>query len=527
MAELVPEATARALNGMVCSIDHLASRVGAEMISAGGSAADAAVATSAVLAVTSPHLCGAGGDLLAVVVPPGGRPCALNASGRAGSGADPQRLRHEGHRTMPSRGDIRSVPVPGCVDGWLALHERFGRLPLEQVLGPARAYAAEGFAASPTLAASSPAVADVVGAHDITALAPLGTGAIVRRPGMARALDSVMAEGRDGYYGGEFGRELLEVGAGEYTEADLAASLAEWVEPVTVSAWGRQLWTVPPNSQGYLTLASAWIAAGLDLPADPADPQWAHLLIESSRQAAADRISALYEGADGAALVSEHRLAPRRAAIDPDRACVLAGRYRAGDTIALCTADGEGMGVSVLQSNASGFGSHLALPGLGIFLHNRGIGFSLEPGHPAEYGPGRRPPHTLSPLAVTNPDGSLAAVAGSMGGDGQPQYLLQVLARWLVADKEPGAAVAAGRWSLRSGQSGFDTWTAGGDELEVLIEGHAPAGWSEGLARRGHRPVPTRPFDHGFGHAHLITAQDGHLAGGTDPRPRNGAALGC
>ena len=428
---------------------------------------------------------------------------------------------------MPFRGDIRAVPVPGCVDGWLALHGRFGRLPLERVLGPARAYAADGFPASPTLAASSPAVAEVVGAGDITALAPLATGAIVLRPGMARALEAVMADGREGYYGGEFGRELLAVGASEYTEGDLAEPLAEWVEPVTVTAWGRELWTVPPNSQGYLTLASAWMAAGLELPEDPTDPLWAHLLIEAARQAAADRVAVLHEAADGAALVSPERLASRRAAIDPDRAAVLAGAYRQGDTIALCTADGEGMGVSVLQSNASGFGSHLALPGLGIFLHNRGIGFSLEPGHPAEYGPGRRPPHTLSPLAVTNPDGSLAAVVGSMGGDGQPQYLLQVLARWLVAGEEPGPAVAAGRWSLRSGRNGFDTWTAGGDDLEVLIEGHAPEGWSEGLSGRGHRPVRTGPFDHGFGHAHLITAEHGYLAGGTDPRPRNGAAIGC
>ena len=527
MGELVPAVTARAVNGMVCSIDHLASRAGADLMAAGGTAADAAVATSAVLSVTSPHLCGAGDDLLAVVVPPGGRPVALNASGRAGSGADPERLRAEGHTTMPFRGDIPSVPVPGCVDGWLALHQRYGRLPLEQVLGPARTYAAEGFPASPTLAASSPAVAGVAGAQDITERATLTAGTLVRRPGMARALEAVIAEGRAGYYGGEFGQELLEVGCGEYSEADLETPLADWVEPVTVSAWGRQLWTVPPNSQGYLTLASAWMAAGLDVPEDPADPAWAHLLIESARQAAADRVAVLHEGADGAALVAEQRLGPRRAGIDPDRAARLGGRYRTGDTIALCTADGEGMGVSLLQSNASGFGSHLALPGLGIFLHNRGIGFSIEPGHPARYGPGRRPPHTLCPLAVTNPDGSLAAVAGSMGGDGQPQYLLQVLARWLIAGQEAGPAVAAGRWSLRGGQNGFDTWAAGGDELEVLIEGHAPEGWSEGLARRGHRPVPTRPFDHGFGHAHLITAQGGHLAGGTDPRPRNGAAIGC
>jgi gamma-glutamyltranspeptidase / glutathione hydrolase len=523
---LVPATTARARNGMVCSIDHLASQAGIEMMRGGGSAADAAVATSAVLSVTSPHLCGAGGDLLAVVVPPDGTPVALNASGRAGSGADPDRLRSEGHRTMPFRGDIRSVPVPGCVDGWLALHQRYGRLPLERVLGPARAYAADGFPASPTLAASSPAVAGVAGAEDITSLPVLRTGATVHRPGMARALEAVAARGRDGFYGGEFGQALLSVGSGEYTEADLETPLADWVDPLVVEAWGRRLWTVPPNSQGYLTLAASWMAAGLGLPEDPADPLWAHLLIEAARQASADRVAVLHEKADGASLVSASRLAPRRAAIDPDRAAVLAGAYRTGDTIALCTADGQGMGVSILQSNASGFGSHLALPGLGIFLHNRGIGFSLEPGHPGEYGPGRRPAHTLSPLAVTHANGALAGVAGSMGGDGQPQYLLQVLARWLVAGEEPGPAVAAGRWSLKGGQTGFDSWAAGGDDLEVSIEGHAPAGWADGLVSRGHRVVGSRPFDHGFGHAHLITVEDGHLAGGTDPRPRNGAACG-
>jgi gamma-glutamyltranspeptidase/glutathione hydrolase len=133
---------------MVCSVDHLATQAGVAMLRAGGTAVDAAVATSAVLSVTSPHLCGMGGDLMAVVVVPGIDPVAMNASGRAGSGADAQRLRAEGHSVMPMRGDIRSVTVPGCVDGWLALHERFGRLPLAEVLAPAQSYSLNGFPAS-------------------------------------------------------------------------------------------------------------------------------------------------------------------------------------------------------------------------------------------------------------------------------------------------------------------------------------------------------------------------------------------
>ena len=283
---------------------------------------------------------------------------------------------------------------------------------------------------------------------------------------------------------------------------------------------------MPPNSQGYLTLRSAWMASGLDLPADPADAAWAHLLVEAARQAGHDRQAALHDGADGVALLDEERLARRRALIDPARAAAIGDSYGAGDTIALCAVDRDRMGASLLQSNASGFGAHLVVPGSGIFLHNRGIGFSLEPGHPGEYRPGRRPAHTLSPTAVTGAGGSLRAVLGSMGGDAQPQILLQVLARWLVSGQEPGDVVAAGRWVLSGGETGFDTWYRGGDHLTVVVEGQAPDGWAPGLARRGHRVEVADGYAHRFGHAHLITVSGDHLAGATDPRPRFGAAAG-
>ena len=181
------------------------------MLLSGGTAGDAAVATSAVLAVTTQHLCGMGGDLLAVVAPPGESPLALNASGRAGSGADPERLRAEGHRVMPARGDIRSVTVPGCVDGWLALHQRFGRLPMEKVLGPARQYATEGFPASPTLVGAIPEVAGLPDAADFVVRGPLRPGRIIRRPGVARALSAIADSGRHGFYEGEFGERLLRL----------------------------------------------------------------------------------------------------------------------------------------------------------------------------------------------------------------------------------------------------------------------------------------------------------------------------
>jgi gamma-glutamyltranspeptidase/glutathione hydrolase len=511
---------------MVCAIDHLAAQAGVAMLRAGGSAADAAVATSAVLAVTSPHVCGMGGDLLAVYCEAGRAPVALNASGRAGSGADAERLLREGHRTMPFRGDIRSVTVPGCVDGWLALHERFGRLPLSDVLEPARAYAEQGFAASPTLAASVSYVANLEEAADLTTHEVPYAGMLLKRPGVARALTDIIKHGRSGFYLGEFGEGLMALGAGEFELSDLSEDAADWSPALQLRAWGHDLWTLGANSQGYLTLTSAFIAAGLDVPDDPADPQWAHLLIESSRQAAHDRVAVLHEGADPSFLLNEAELTNRRSRIDPLRAGNIDGSFSSGDTIALCAVDSDRNGVSLIQSNASGFGSMLIVPGVRIFLHNRGLGFSLEPGHPAQYGPRRRPPHTLSPLAITSPTGALRAVAGTMGGDAQPQILLQILARWLVAHEAPGDAVAAGRFELAGGKTGFDTWNASGNELTVEIEGHAPSTWDAGLSAMGHRITRTAPFSSGFGHAHLISVEDDHLAGGTDPRSLFGAAAG-
>ena len=175
-------------------------------------------------------------------------------------------------------------------------------------------------------------------------------------PGVARTLEAVGAEGRDAFYLGEFGAGLLELGGGEYAPADLERSQADWVAPIMVKAWGHELWTVPPNSQGYLSLASAWIAEGLDLPADAEDPLWVHLLAEASKQAGYDRPDVLHEGADGAHLVSAERLASRRDLIDNDRAAPIGHPGQTGDTMYMCAVDHNRVGVSLIQSNAGGWG---------------------------------------------------------------------------------------------------------------------------------------------------------------------------
>ena len=504
---------------MVCTVDALASRAGIDVLAAGGNAVDAAIAANAVLTVTTQHMCGIGGDLFALVHDGDGPPTCLNASGRAGSGADPDRLLAEGHAGMPRKDDVRAVTVPGCIDGWAALHGRYGTLAVSDVLAPAIALAEGGFEASPLLVPAAAEVAGVVGAQDYDGLEH--TGQVVRRPGVARVLRAFADGGRDAVYLGEFGEELLDVGGGEFTEDDLHRSQADWVEPLGAHAWGHDVWTVPPNSQGYITLGAAVILDGLDLPRED-DPLRAHLLVEALRQAGHDRPDALHEDADGPALVAPDRLDPRRSAVDPDARALLGDAWHDGDTMYECVVDGDGLAVSLIQSNADGFGSHVTLPGLGVFLHNRGMGFRLESGHPARYGPGRRPPHTLAPALVTRPDGALRAVLGTMGADAQPQVVLQMLVRLLHDGAGPGHAVGGGRWVL-SGPSAFDAWEDP-DGAEVLLEAHAPEGWVPGLVARGHG---ARVGAANFGHAHCIEMVDGGLAGAADPRAVVGEAAGA
>ena len=509
---------------MVASADQLATQAGMSILAQGGNAVDAAIATNAAIAVTGPHMCGMGGDLYALIHD-GTQVHALNSTGRAGSGSDAARLRSEGHTEMPFRHDIRIVTVPGCVDGWCALHERFGRLPLAQLLAPAIRLAEDGFPASPLLIGAFALLDDQAreSLHEVVEQARR-PGDRVRRPGAARALRAIAENGRDGLYLGEFGEGLRRIGGGLYSEADLATPGATWVAPLSQDAFGRRLHTIPPNSQGYLLLGSAALADRLPLPADPDDPQWAHLLVEAAKAAGYDRPVVLHENADGPALLAT--IAQRLGSIDPTAASRRVPPTFDGDTTYLCTVDHDRMGVSLIQSNASNFGSWLVEPNTQINLHNRGLGFSLQHGHPGELAPGRRPPHTLSPALATNPDGSLAAVFGTMGGDGQPQILLQVATRLFHHGLSPAAALHAGRWILKGPVTGFDTWTAPAGP-QVLIEGHAPAEWRAALTERGHTVVVSPPYDSAFGHAHAIVVEpDGMLSGAADPRTRIGSVAG-
>ncbi|WP_041298279.1 gamma-glutamyltransferase family protein [Ilumatobacter coccineus] len=524
-----PLRSVRTPNHMVASADQVATSAGVETFARGGNAVDAAIATNAAIAVTGPHLCGMGGDLFALVYDDGDVH-ALNASGRAGSGADAAAMRSAGLTEMPFRLDIRSVTVPGCVDGWLALHDRFGSLPLDQVLDPAIRLANDGFPASPLMIGALHLASDQGRAnlHEIAEQAQT-RGSRVRRPGVAAALAGVARGGRDTFYGGAFGEGLIEMGGGLFTASDLATVQAEWQPVLSGEAFGVTLHTAEPNSQGYLAIGGARLASQLDLPADPDDERWAHLLIEAATAAGRDRPSQLFDGADGRELLD--MIDGRFDEIDVGRASGRWAPSNDGDTTYLCTAgrgvDGREMAVSLIQSNASGFGSHLVEPNTGINLHNRGMGFSIEEGHPAELAPGRRPPHTLLPMAATRDDGSLAAVFGTMGGDAQPQIMLQIAARLFHHRQSPARAIGAGRWALKGPATGFDTWTAP-EGPGVSLEGHAPHDWLDALASRGHRTSGAPAWDSGFGHAcAIVGGRDGMWVGSTDPRTVIGSCAGA
>ncbi len=502
--------TAESSDGLIATVDDVASRAGASILAQGGNAVDAAVAASAVLTVTAQHMCGMGGDLWALVYLPGEAPGCLNATGRAGSGADAARLRAEGHTHVPPFHDVRAVTVPGCVDGWMTLLDRYGTNNPGDVFEPAIRCARDGFAPSPLLIEDAPLIAGVPGADPFRAM-----GSLVKREGLARSLEAIASGGREAWYGGEFGEGLIRVSGDLFTEADLAQNQATWERPLSLEAWGHTLWTTPPNSQGYLTLAGASIASGLDLPTDPEDPAWVHLLVEAARVAGFDRDDVLNDMADGNALLDPDRLRERRKRIDPDAAADLGDAYSNGGTIFLAALDAAGMGVSLIQSNANGFGTRITIPEIGVFLQNRAIGFSLQEGHPAEYLPGRRPRHTLSPALVTTPSAELRTLLGTMGGDSQPQILLQLLARILHSGQTAGDAIAAARWVLApTNTMGFDTWEDPSG-LAIAFEEDAPTAWDD-IRLKGHRT--RRHHDEHYGHAQMIDIKDGVAHGAADPR---------
>jgi gamma-glutamyltranspeptidase/glutathione hydrolase len=504
---------------------HAATDAALDVMSRGGTAADAVVAANAVLGMVVPTTCGIGGDFFAIVHSPGmDRPAVLNASGRGGSGLDAASMRAAGLDRMEPYGPA-SISVPGCVDGWYALNERYGSASMAALIAPAIELGTEGFAVSLELAdALDRLTPSLQGQPAAAALypegAPAAEGATVRRPDLAATLDAIGRDGRDAFYSGEVAEAIASATSGILTTEDLASNRPDWVEPLGIEVFGHHGWTVPPNSQGYLTLATAWAFEHLGPPADPNDPRYHHGLIEAYRAFAWERNDVVADQAelpwDLAHYLDPTRLAERAATIDPDRA-VPRPTPSPGPpgTAYFCAVDGDGMAVSAIQSNYFGIGSRVSAGATGVFLHNRGAGFSLIEGHPNEARGGRRPLHTLSPTLWTR-DGVATLVLGTRGGDQQPQYLAQMAAATLFAGFSPAEAQAEPRWSMTA----VDT-----DRSRVAVEPGLPDAVRSGLAERGHDVMSGPERTPGWGPVSIVSIDAaGVRRAAADPRVSTASA---
>lgn len=504
--------------GDVVSAPHeLATSAGMEIFARGGSAVDAAIAVDAVLGVVAPETCGVGGDLFALVWEEGYvEPAALNASGWAGSNVDAAALRAEGHTTMPTMHPA-AVTIPGCVAGWAALNERYGRMPLREILGPAIRLAEDGFPVSTELAgalrsrrhqlASQPSGVDMYPGGD-----PPGRGARIGRPLLATTLSDIGTDGPTAFYTGRPAADISAAVGGLITHDDLAEYRPDWVEPARLDVFGRTGWTIPPNSQGYLTLATCGV---FERAATDHDETWMHLLIEAYRSMVFDRDEVLADPRNAPMswrqLLDGERLGSAAAAISRDRAGTWpAPRPVPGGTSYMCTIGADGQAVSFIQSNFMGVGSGIGAGTSGFFMHNRGAGFDLRPGHPNELMTGRRPLHTLSPSLWTR-NGTIEALLGTRGGHQQPQLLAQMATHLFWSGLDPAAAQNQPRWTMDEFRAGTTS--------SVLVESDVDPDVLAHLERAGHQVGRHGPRQGGWGPVSAVVVDtDGLRTAAADPR---------
>ncbi|MFM7231006.1 MAG: gamma-glutamyltransferase [bacterium] len=528
-------------HGMVACSQPLAAQAGLEVLKAGGSAVDAAIAINACLGLMEPTANGVGGDLFAIVWDPRtGKLHGLNASGASPRGLTADRIPAEKDGTIPLHSPY-AWSVPGCVDGWTTLHARFGRLPLERLLAPAIGYADEGFPVSPVIASDwsrAPArFGDKPGFAEV--FMPGGRtpreGELFRNPALARTLRRIAQGGRAGFYEGETATELVrysrEVG-GFLALEDLSSHRSEWVDPVGTDYRGWTVWELPPPGQGIAALQMLNMLERFDLRAmgrESAD-FW-HVLTEAKKLAFADRARYYADPAFArvpvAELVSKDYAQRRASRIDLTRAMVtdLPGDpapLNRRETTYLCAADSSGMMVSLIQSNYTGFGSGYCVPALGFGIQNRGNMFDLTPGRPNSYAPGKRPFHTIIPAFMTR-DGRPVMAFGLMGGDMQPQGHAQVVVN--LVDFGMNLQEAGDAIRMHHTGSSEPTGTVMRDGGVLHIEDGLPAAVIAELRRRGHRIEPEAVGNYGGYQAIWRDPATGVYSGATERR-KDGCALG-
>ncbi|RAP77780.1 gamma-glutamyltransferase family protein [Paenibacillus montanisoli] len=507
--------------GMVAASQPLASQAGMRVLQQGGNAIDAAIAAAACLTVVEPTGNGIGGDAFAIVWYKG-QMYGLNASGGAPQLLTPEAVKQRGFAdAMPASGWL-PVTVPGAPGAWASLAGRFGRLPLAKLLEPAVEYAEGGYPLSPELAvkwerayeAWQKRNGDGAFSEWFRVFAPNGraprAGEEWRSPDHARTLRLIGETNGEAFYRGELA-ELIDKaareGGGLLRKEDMAPFQPEWVDPISVSYRGYDIWELPPNGQGIVALMALNMLNRFDLASLDAETRF-HTQIEAMKLAFADGKHYVTDPKHMRASV-EQLLSPEYAAlrgglIGEEALMPEPGQLPKGGTVYLATADGEGNMVSFIQSNYHGFGSGIVVPGTGISLQNRGHSFSLDPGHANVLEPGKRPYHTIIPGFITK-SGEPVGPFGVMGAFMQPQGHLQVIANLLDHHNNPQAALDAPRWQWMEGKT-------------VAVEAGFPAAIAEELKRRGH-DIYTLPDHKAFGCGQIIWREpSGVLIGGTEPR---------
>jgi gamma-glutamyltranspeptidase/glutathione hydrolase len=430
---------------MAATSHPLATQIALQVMREGGSAVDAAIAANAALGLMEPTGNGIGGDLFAIVWDPKTKKLhGYNGSGRSPKSLTLDEFRRRGLTDIPAHGPL-PVSVPGAVDGWFALHSRFGKQTMAQNLAPTVRYAREGHPVHEVIAyywdRSVPRLSKWPGFKEqftIDGRAPK-RGETWKNPNLANTLETIGRDGRDAFYKGDIARTIdayFKANDGFLSYDDLASHTGEWVEPVSTNYRGFDVWELPPNSQGIAALQILNLLEPYDLKQYGfGSPEHVHLFVEAKKLAFADR-AALYADPDFyktpvSKLVSKSYAKERGKLMSMDRAAqgVEAGvipELNEGDTIYLTTADSDGMMVSLIQSNYRGMGSGMAPPELGFILQDRGEMFVLKDGHPNSYAPGKRPFQTIIPAFVTK-DGKPWLSFGLMGGAMQPQGHAQIV----------------------------------------------------------------------------------------------------
>ena len=508
---------------IVSTSQPLAAQAGLSMLLAGGNAVDAAIAAAMALTVVEPTGCGIGSDGFAIVWD-GKELHGLNASGRSPAAWTPEYFAKLGG--IPEKG-WNAVTVPGAVSAWVALSQRFGRLPFARLAQPAIGYARQGFPVSPTIARLWELGRAKLGEQPGFAecFLPNGraprAGEVFRSEAHARTLELIAATQGEAFYRGELAEKMAahsQANGGAMTEEDLAAHQADWVGTVSQRFGDSVIHEIPPNGQGIAALMALGMLDALgvgDQPLDGVDS--VHLQVEAMKLAFADlhqyNADIAHMRVVPADLLRPEYLRERAALIAPARAgAPTYGAPRAGGTVYLAAADAQGMMVSFIQSNYMGFGSGVVVPGTGISLQNRGHGFNLVPGHANQVGPGKRPSHTIIPAFAMHADGRPQMAFGVMGGPMQSQGHVQMALRVLRYGQNPQAAADAPRWRVTGGKG-------------VAVEPHFDAAVVAGLRALGHEvTVEAGNGVFAFGGAQLVLRQGDVYIAGSDSR-KDGCAV--